>query len=201
MKRKKKIAIYGGAFNPITTGHIQVAQFVLNSNFDEVWLMPAYKHMYNKSMESTEDRLNMCKLVTQIYDRIKVFDYEIRNKLSGETFKLVKKLKNDPDYKDYNFSFIIGQDNANTFNKWSNYEQLEKICSFVVIPRKGVDINKNVDWYLNKPHIYLNKENDIIDVSSTLVRNLLNKKINDDELKKYIDSNVLDYIKNKKLYD
>jgi len=36
--RKTKVAIYGGAFDPITKGHIQVAQFILNTSkeFDEV---------------------------------------------------------------------------------------------------------------------------------------------------------------------
>ena len=101
----------------------------------------------------------------------------------------------------------MGLDNANTFHKWVNYEHLEKMMKFVVVPRKGIEIDEKVDWYLQKPHIYLNKEeNDIIEVSSTLVRNLIKDTFTDftglfqDELKKYIDSNVLDYIKKKKLY-
>lgn len=183
---------------------------VLNTSgyFDEVWLMPAYKHMYNKEMESSEDRLAMCELASLVDARIKVFDYEIRNELGGETFKLVKKLKDDPDYQNFDFAFIIGQDNANTFHKWVNYEHLERMMKFVVIPRKGVERDDKVDWYLNKPHIYLNKENvcDIMEVSSTLVRNLMKEfwtifpGANKDKLIKYIDINVLEYIKKKNLY-
>jgi len=206
--RKKRIAIYGGAFNPITEGHIQAAQFVLNTSgyFDEVWLMPAYKHMYNKEMESTEDRLAMCKEAVKVDARIKVFDYEIRHELAGETFKLVKMLTNDPAYENYDFAFIMGLDNVNTFHKWVNYEHLERMMKFVVIPRKGYDTDTKIDWYLQKPHIYLNKEeNNIIEVSSTLVRNLLKDTSNfsgtiKDELTKYVDINVIEYIKEKKLY-
>ena len=62
--RKYKIAILGGAMNPITVGHIQIAQFVLNTSktFDEVWIMPIFKHMYNKEIASAKDRLAMCEL-------------------------------------------------------------------------------------------------------------------------------------------
>ena len=49
--RKKRIALYGGAFNPIQNGHVEVAKFVLKTaNVDEVWLVPAYEHMNNKEM-------------------------------------------------------------------------------------------------------------------------------------------------------
>lgn len=203
--RKKRIAIYGGAFNPITLGHIQVAQFVLNTSgyFDEVWVMPAYKHMYNKEMLSPEIRLEMCKLATSIDARIKVFDYEIRHKLSGETFKLVKQLKNDSEYENYDFSFIMAMDNANSFNKWVNYEHLEKMMKFVVVSRKGVERDTNVDWYLQKPHIFL--EGDCaMNVSSTIVRDLLKdtniiRKMNG--LEKYLNSEVFKYILKNKLYE
>jgi len=76
--RKVKVALLGGAFNPITKAHIQMAQFVLNTSgeFDEVWLMPAYDHMNGKQMESAEHRLEMCRIASQVDGRIKVFDYE-----------------------------------------------------------------------------------------------------------------------------
>jgi nicotinate-nucleotide adenylyltransferase len=200
--RKKRVAILGGAFNMVTIGHIQTAQFVLDSaKFDMVFLMPCYSHMYNKQMESPEHRLNMCKLATNVDARIKVFDYEIKNELAGETFKLVKMLNNDSDYEQYEFAFIMGQDNANTFNKWVNYEHLEKMMKFVVIPRKGVERDLNIDWYLNKPHIFLNsEETNIMDVSSTLVRNLL-KENKTEELQKYLNKDVINYILENKLYE
>jgi nicotinate-nucleotide adenylyltransferase len=207
--RKTKVAIFGGAFNPITLGHIQSAQFVLNTSkeFDEVWLMPAYKHMYNKELLPAETRLEMCETAAKVDGRIKVFDYEIRNELSGETYNLFKRLKQDEELnKKYNFSMIIGLDNANTFDKWVNYDELERMARFVVIPRKGYERDLNVDWFLKQPHIYLNCENSIIDVSSTLVRNMLkryyafnNKKVLD-ELADFLHIDVIEYIIHNKLY-
>jgi nicotinate-nucleotide adenylyltransferase len=174
--RKVKVAILGGSFNPIHKGHIQMAQFVLNTSreFDEVWLMPAYHHM-NKELQSCEDRLEMCRLAASIDKRIKVFDYEIKNKLAGETFNFFKRLKMEKELTEkYQFSMIIGLDNANSFDKWVNFEELEKMVRFVVVPRSGVDRDMNTDWYLRPPHIFLKDENTgIVEASSTYVKELL----------------------------
>ena len=206
--RKLKVAIFGGAFNPITLGHIQTAQFVLNTSreFDEVWLMPSFKHMYNKNMVSPEHRLNMCEIASKVDGRIKVFPYEIDNQLSGSTYNFVKRLKEEKKLTEkHNFSLIIGMDNANTFDKWVNYNELDRLIQFVVIPKTGIKRDESVNWYLNYPHIYLKDENKILEVSSTLVRKELevfydtngkNYKL----LLKYLDKNVLEYIINNKLY-
>ena len=199
--RKVKVAILGGAFNPVTKSHIQLAQFVLNTTgeFDEVWLMPAYNHMFNKQMESPEDRLEMCRLATQIDGRIKVFDYEIKHELAGETYNLFKRLKQDEELNNkYNFSMIIGIDNANFFHKWVNFQELERMVRFVVVDRKGFERDESVDWYLQQPHIYLNNEGHVMEGSSTLVRNLL--KTENKDVENYIDYKVLNFIKNNNLY-
>lgn len=199
--RKTKVAILGGAFNPIHEGHIQIAKFVLNASgkFDEVWLMPAYNHMYNKDMVSAEHRLKMCEIAAKCDNRIKVFDYEIRNKLKGETYYFFKRLMEEKELTEkYQFAMIIGLDNANTFDKWVNYQELEKLAKFVVVPRKSITRDINVDWYLQQPHIFLNSENTIMDVSSTLVRNLLTNK--SPEVLNYLDKEVYNYIVENNLY-
>ena len=192
-----KIAIFGLSCNPPTIGHIQIAKSILETNlFDEIWLMPSYKNVFNKELETSEHRLNMCKLAIDDDVKMKVFDYEIIHKLNGETFKFINQLRNDLNYNTNDFSLIIGLDNANIFHKWKNYKELEKIISFVVIDRKGSKRDPNVNWYLKPPHIFL--ENDILEVSSTVVRKLLKEK--DLSVKKYINKNVYEYIIKNNLY-
>lgn len=207
--RKTKVAIYGGAFNPITIGHIQVAQFLLNTSgeFDEVWILPAYKHMYGKHMESPEHRLEMCRLAAKVDNRIKIFDYEIKNQLAGETYYFVKKLKEEKELTEqFHFSIIIGLDNANTFENWVNYELLERLIRFVVVPRGGYVVSHPNAWYLKEPHIYLSGDNPVMEVSSTEVRELFieyyktaHPKLEDELLKK-IPLDVYQYILKNKLY-
>lgn len=208
--RKYKIALLGGGFNPITKAHIEVAQYVLNTSgqFDEIWLVPAYKHMYNKKMVSYENRFKMCEFAAEIDGRIKVFDYEKRKNLAGETYHLLKTLLNDHDYENYNFSFIIGLDNANTFDKWINYEELERMVRFIVVPRHGYTSTNN-SWYFNFPHLFLNGNNEHIpiEISSTQIRNKMKeywktdfKAVVESEIVSNIDKKVMNFIKEKKLY-
>lgn len=208
--RKKEIALLCGAFNPITVGHIKLAQFVLDSSrtFDEVWVNPCYKHMYNKDMVSPEHRLEMCKLAVKADGRIKIFDYEIKHKLGGETYHFVKRLLEESFAKDeYNFSYIIGLDNANTFDKWVNYQDLERMIRFVVVSRKGVIRNDKVDWYLKQPHIFLQAENEIPEISSTDIRTLFINYYGTgcydgvkNQIIRYLNKDVFEYIVNNNLY-
>jgi nicotinate-nucleotide adenylyltransferase len=218
--RKTKVALYGGAFNPITIGHIQAAQFILNTSgeFDEVWLVPAYEHMNGKIMESPEHRLEMCKLAAKVDARIKIFDYEIQHKLKGESYYMIKKLKMEKELNErYNFSLVVGLDNANSFDTWVNFEELERMIRMVIVPRKGYQPLQNA-WYFKYPHIYLTAESTIMESSSTQVRDLLkerNDTINkitfndksfeiesiDKELLHYITPDVLKYILNSNLYN
>ena len=189
---KSNIALLGGAFNPPHLGHIQLAQFILdNLDIDEVWLTPAYIHFFNKDMVSAEHRLNMCKIIAD--DKIKVFDYEIQHKIKGGSYYLFDKLNNDKYFENYSFSMIIGLDNANNFHKWFNYEQVKKMIPFIVIPRIGV--KEESSWYLEKPHIYLDKCS-VMEVSSTLIRN----NINSTEILNYLNPEVYNYITENKLY-
>lgn len=199
--RRVDVAILGGAFDPIHNGHIQLAQHVLNLSgvIDEVWLMPPASHMYGKKMAPAEDRLNMCRLAAERDRRIKVFDYEVRNKLAGETYFFFKKLLAEKELNEkYEFSMIIGLDNANSFDKWVNYKYLEKMVRFIVVPRKGIERDPKVDWYLKPPHVFMNEETDIMEISSTQVRKMLQE--NDPNITKYLDPKVIDYIKEKGLY-
>ena len=195
--RKTKVGIIGGAFNPITDGHIKLAQFVLNTSriVEEIWLTPCYGHMYGKVMATPQQRLDMCHLAAKVDARIRVFHYEIDNKLKGETYHFLKQLLEDPQYKDqYDFSYVIGLDNANTFDKWVNYEDLERMMRFIVVGRQGIPRDEKVDWYLKQPHIYLKPDkNDIPECSSTQVRNAL-FSLNTDEVQKLVDPEVYKYI-------
>lgn len=206
--RKIKVAIYGGSFDPITLGHIKSGQLVLNfsNKYDEVWFTPCFGHMDGKKLESAQHRLAMCDIATQVDGRFKVFPYEIENQLDGQTFHFVQRLMNEDFAKNqYSFSFIIGQDVANVFHRWVNFEHLNGWVPFVVIPRVGVEPAPDVDWYLKPPNVYLAGSSKLAkeffgdeEISSTLVRRLIAER--SPEILRYIDPNVWDYIKEHKLY-
>lgn len=210
--RKTSVAILGGAFDPPTLAHVRIAQYVLNTSktFDEVWLLPCYKHMHGKEMASVEHRFRMLEIACQVDARVKPCDYEIRKKLRGETYQTVKLFLEEQFAKDeYDFSWIIGMDNANEFHKWVNYECLEKMIRFVVVPRDGYAPHPKVDWYLKPPHIFIgHTDGKIGEMSSTAVRQMvadmasitMSGEFARRKIRELLDEKVLAYIQEQKLY-
>ena len=191
-----KIALYGGSFNPITLGHLEVALYVLNSGLvDQVWLIPSYRSCTGKQLVNEEHRLEMCRLATEKYDNIIVSDFEIKNKIVGTTAVFLKEF-----YKFYNkdkYYFVIGMDNAAGMKYWEDYETILKIVPFIVVPRMGYS-SKEKCWYHEYPHLFIEDSYPVPrKISSTIIREKIeNKKIDDEG----IDKKVIDYIKSNNLY-
>lgn len=197
-----KIGLYGGSFDPITTGHIQVAKECLNV-VDEVWILPCHSSNYNKNMVSGEQRMLMINLAinslmldqthNENNDRIKLCDYEIKNKISGGTKIFLQNFLNDQN-NDYAFYFILGMDGANKIRIWYDWQNLIGSIPFIIVSRPGYSRCNN-EWYTKEPHILLNITSD--DCSSTDVRNTV--KINNKY--PFIINNVWNYIKANNLYE
>ena len=207
--RKTQVAIIGGAFDPVTVGHIEMAKFILMSSrwADEVWFMPTFQHMDGKKMESPNHRLKMLELATINDGRIKVSDFEIKNELKGETYHMLNKITHDSEYENYRFAFVIGMDRANTIDSWYNYEELLKMdVPFIISPRKGYQVDQKNNWYMQKPHMYIHEEENfpVSNISSSEIRKtLLNFSFLKEEvvfLEEMLDEMVLKYIINNELY-
>lgn len=194
----KKIALIGGAFDPIHTGHERMAihTFTLKM-FDQIWIQPCYKSGWGKDMTDSFHRLNMCAMaVAKIREKIRSFsvrlsNYEIKNKITGRTYEILEQMKND--FPDTEFSLVIGQDNADNIDKWERYEEIINMYQFVVMARHNKEPK---EWYLKKPHVYV--QHKIPDISSTLIRDNISKHWS--MYSRYLDSDVLIYMNNCNLY-
>ena len=92
----KKIGIYGGSFNPITYGHLDVILNIVSKKLvDEIWVMPCAKNI-NKKLAEGIHRIKMLELAIDNLncENIKVFDYEVKNDLPNKTLNTIKLLKN-----------------------------------------------------------------------------------------------------------
>jgi len=205
MSITSRIGILGGAMNPPTLGHISLAQKVLNEKLvDHIWISPCYSHAYNKEMISPEQRADMCIMASKKDGRITTSTFEIYNKIEGGTLVFIKKLMEllpcdaNSDIKLY---MIIGLDNANTIDKWINYKELIETVPFIVVNRKGIKRDLNIDWYLKEPHKFIDA-NEILKTSSTEARDIISiSGYNDlEKLRSLLDKDVLEYIIKNNLY-
>ena len=132
----------------------------------------------------------MLKIATDGYTNLGVEDIDVNSQdklYAVDTFKLIEN-----KYPDKDIYFIMGADNFQKMPLWKNYNEIIKKYKFVVIERlKYSEVNNT-----NNNIIYY-KTNPTVDISSTQIRNMIacNKDIN-----QLLNKNVIEYIKNKKLY-
>lgn len=193
----KDVAILGLSGDPVHFGHIAIAEAL--TEYDEVWLMPCYDHMFSKKLSDAVHRIAMCELATLKFKKIKVCDFEISQQVTGGTYKVLSAMR---ETYGHNFSFVIGQDNAACIDKWINYDQLLNEFRFIIVPR--VDKDNQIDslsFYLKhfaeRPIKHPILVADIPSVSSTEIRNKIK---NNESVENYLDESVIDYIRQHKLY-
>lgn len=192
-----RIAIYGGSFNPMHIGHEKIVDYVLNNlNMDKIIIIPVGipSHREN-NLEQSDTRLKICKEIFKGKKKIEVSDIEIKSEGKSYTYDTLLKLM-DLYGENNEFFEIIGEDSLKSLKTWKNYEELLKICKFIVFRRKD-DKNIQIDEeFLNNKNIII-LENEYYDISSTEIRNMV--KNNEDisafvnkKVKKLIEKEYLD---------
>ena len=182
-----EVAIFGGAFDPISIHHEEIAK----ATGMPTWIMPCYKHLFNKNSRliDSSHRLQMVKLVES--DQLKACDWEVVNKHSGSMYETLTQLKKQ--YPSLIFHIVLGMDNANLVKeKWHCGEKLIQENKFIIFTRKGYE--PSVDWISD--HKILEPKHDL---SSTMIRNAINNK-NYKFAQEHLNPLVWDYICQNKLY-
>lgn len=179
----KKIALFGGSFDPVHKGHIEVAKMAMKQcGCHEVWFIPAH-HTPLKSQLSVDfqGRCKMLKLAIKPYHKFKICTIEQELPSPSYTINTIKALQKI--YPEVQFIWIIGDDQARQLNQWKEIDVLVKLISFVVVSRSNVPLE------CEYPHTFL--ENFTHPASSTLIKQ---------GAFKYLDKAVLRYVLKHHLY-
>ena len=211
LKIPKKVALFGGTFNPFHKAHINIIINTLETKIvDEIWIMPAYKPYHKDSNENfILDFDNRIKLINISIDSLKKYRNKI--KLFDIEEELYKKniIKNSytniildyifEKFPNIDFYFLLGSDSIYSINTWYNYKEIIKKTKFIIYKRdKDIDkLKKEIEFLNIKSNII---DNDIYDISSTTIRKYLKNK-SYDEVKEFLINEELEYIKKNKLYE
>ena len=196
-----RIAMFGGSFNPIHIGHIQLAQaFVKRLGLDRVLIIPTYipPHKQCDNSVSPQDRLQMCRLAVKDLPFAQVSDIEIQRKGASYTYLTLQELSEK--YKNDELFLITGADMFMSIQTWKHPEIIFSLATVCGVPRNDDDIKQ-----LEKQAEYLKTlgakteilDAGVITVSSTEIR----KKIqNDESTDGLLTKEVREYIDKNKLY-
>ena len=182
------IAIFGGTFNPFHIGHYEMLSALCELSFiDKVFVMPD-KIPPHKSFEGAVDdvhRQNMCSIICDGFKKAELCLVEFDREGKSYSYDTVKLLKEK--YPNDNFYFVIGGDMLSSLDTWYNWEELIKLVPFIAFCREGVDdFMSSYNRLTNYGAKIIVVESNITDISSTRLRQKLDKNLLPKKIYEYI---------------
>jgi len=142
--RERRIALFGGTFDPIHIGHLAVARAgERRFHLDETHFIPTGRppHKHRRGMASYADRYAMVALACADHPRFIASLAESGAGHSGreifysiETVRHFKQKYHGPGVRLY---FLLGADSFLHIPTWRDYETLLGLCDFIVASRPG----------------------------------------------------------------
>tara|TARA_Y100000748_G_scaffold28952_1_gene21497 strand:- start:1167 stop:1838 length:672 start_codon:yes stop_codon:yes gene_type:complete len=189
---KKRIGIFGGAFDPIHYGHTIPTQEIIEAHqLDKVHFVPTNIPTSSKKIiASSTDRIDMMKICLNDSNSI-IDNREISRGGISYMIDTVESIKKD--YTNANLYLLIGIDVLQNINLWKSFDKIIKTCNIIVSSRshKSIDyvkdINKNSQLHPlistdrtifhsdSYGKIYL-EETSMVNTSSTEIRDKLGYK-------------------------
>lgn len=192
------IGLFFGSFNPITIGHLLVAEGAMNSGFvNEVRFVVSPQNPFKKDNDDlidVEHRLDMARLAIKDNKNFKEENIEISLPKPSYTINTLKVLEqSEPENK---FFIIMGADVFNVCHSWKDFDYIKENFEFLIFPRYGYDESLK----FNK--LYGRRNVNVINVpqtdfSATYVRKLIS---NGKSIKYQVSDNIIDYIYKNELY-
>jgi nicotinate-nucleotide adenylyltransferase len=137
----KRLAFYGGSFDPVHNGHIAIARALLEQfELDEFTFIPAFHapHKRRSWPTSEYDRYAMLCLATQKDAGLRVSKMEIdmpERPFSVETLgRLTEQFPADQIF------FVMGADSWMEITAWREWEKVLASSNHIVVTRPGVAI-------------------------------------------------------------
>ena len=184
----RNIILFGGAFDPIHLGHLNMAKAASETLDAEVIFIPAKISVWKNESAPIEDKIKMIELAIKDYgyNRFSLSRYEADSNsdinYSIDTVRHFKSIyPNDCLY------LLIGRDQVNSFHKWKNADEIAKLAKIVFFGR----LNEEIDDENIKKYEMVEIKGEINDFNSTDIRELKSLDTTD---------SVLDYIIDHDLY-
>ena len=196
------IVIFGGTFNPIHIGHRQIIDRLSNINeVEKIILIPTKipPHKQVDFLAAESDRVNMCKLIASKYHNVEVSTIELKREGKSYTVDTLMSVQNL--YPDKKIAITIGADMVVTFDEWKDYRKIIENSVIITFARIGTDrlaYALGIEQLKRLGAELLVLEDDILDVSSTQIRDHLSSGTSSEGL---LDREIYDYICNNNVYE
>jgi len=218
MCAQKRIGLYGGTFDPVHLGHLEVARRVAQLfEIEKVVFIPAQMapHKIGRPVTEPLHRYAMLALATQNDSQLTISSFELEHPDHRYTVDTVEHFQRALGHETELF-FIMGADSWSEITTWREWERLLTMTNHIVVTRPGfepvtthvgsigeriVDLRGSLTEAtpeVRTPGIFFT---DVVmnDVSATRIRRLASEG-QTDELTNLLPQPVLEYIKKYGIY-
>ena len=198
MDARKRIALYGGTFDPVHSGHLEIARKVSELfEIEKVLFIPAQvaPHKVGRPVTEPIHRYAMLALATQNDPRLLISSFELDAPGRRYTVDTVEHFQRSFGDSTELF-FIMGADSWSEITTWREWERLLKAINHIVVTRPGHE----VDQTLPAPEARVFFTDAVMkDVSATSIRRLAAAG-RFAELARLVPETVAEYIRKYELY-
>jgi nicotinate-nucleotide adenylyltransferase len=199
MAAQKRIALYGGTFDPVHVGHIEVARRVSQLfEIEKVLFVPAQMapHKVGRPVTEPIHRYAMLALATQDDPRLLISTFELDapdRRYTVDTVAHFQRALGDS----IELFFIMGADSWAEITTWREWERLLAMTNHIVVTRPGYESSAAHVGALSTRVSFT----DVVmnDVSATNIRRLA-REGRFEELTGLLPGAVLEYIKKYEIY-
>jgi nicotinate-nucleotide adenylyltransferase len=221
MDQRKRIAIYGGTFDPVHLGHLEIGRRVSQLfAIDEFLFIPARvaPHKVGQEAASAFDRYAMLALATQDDPRLSVSRFELDG--PGRQYTVDTLVHFSSRWGELaDLFFVMGADSWAEITTWREWQRLVTLANLVVVTRPGHEIA--VEGLAGASSHVIDLRGDknpaiadivepgrtkifvtdavMIDVAATSVRRAVREEAGE-KLERLVPSSVADYIRKYGLY-
>ncbi len=135
-----RVAVFGGSFNPPHVGHAMVAAWLRwTDQVDEVWLVPAYQHAFDKSLAPFPRRLEACRrLCAALGTGFAAVGVEAELPVPSYTITTLRALA--ARHPENRLRLVLGADNLDAVHKWRDWDAIERDFAPVVVGRGSLGV-------------------------------------------------------------
>jgi nicotinate-nucleotide adenylyltransferase len=140
----QRIGVYGGTFDPIHNGHVEVSRAVLeNFDLDLLLVVPAAcpPHKKKLSVSDSYHRYTMAVLATIDIDRVRVSTIEMEQPEKPYTYQTLARLKDR--YRPASLFFVLGSDSFEELHAWREPLRILESANIIVAARPGYEMENN----------------------------------------------------------
>ena len=165
------IGLYFGSFNPIHTGHLIVANHVIQyTDVDKVWFVvsPHNPLKEGHTLLNEYDRLHLVNIAIDDNPKFRGSNVEFSMPKPSYTIDTLAYLTEKFPLE--RFSVIMGSDSFKNIHRWKNFEQLLAHYKLIIYNRPGFEIGDTHGAQLTK------LDAPLLQISSTYIRDQVKAK-------------------------